>query len=289
MSASRPSPATIERVAFKTSRLAEFCSERELVAQTGHRSREWPLVILKELADNAIDACEDKELAPEIDISVSTETGEIVVADNGPGIPAEVVKDVLDYSSRVSSREAYVSPTRGAQGNALKTLVAMPFALHGNRGTVIVEAKGVRHTITFRVDQLRQAPVIDHQQTDIPNQKGTRVIIRWPELARLMPKRVFYKLPTTSAGSTRTSRSGSNGMAPSGSIGCHRIPPGKSGVPARQHLPTGMICSGYSVISRPMSPAIRTAATIGLFANLSARSAASPARQSKSSFSTIPG
>src|SRR5437868_10760346 len=30
---------------------------------------------------------------------------------------------------RVSSREAYVSPTRGAQGNALQTLLVMGFAL----------------------------------------------------------------------------------------------------------------------------------------------------------------
>jgi len=31
----------IERVAFTTSRLADYCSEKELVAQTGHESREW--------------------------------------------------------------------------------------------------------------------------------------------------------------------------------------------------------------------------------------------------------
>ena len=52
----RPSP-TLQRVAFKTSRLAEFCSRRELVAQTGHQVCDWPLVILKELTDNAIDVC----------------------------------------------------------------------------------------------------------------------------------------------------------------------------------------------------------------------------------------
>jgi hypothetical protein len=38
---------TLKRVAFKTSRLAEFCSRRELVAQTGHQVRDWPLVILR--------------------------------------------------------------------------------------------------------------------------------------------------------------------------------------------------------------------------------------------------
>jgi hypothetical protein len=31
----------IERVAFTTSRLMEFCTEKELVAQTGHESYEW--------------------------------------------------------------------------------------------------------------------------------------------------------------------------------------------------------------------------------------------------------
>ena len=60
--------------------------------------------------------------------------------DNGPGIPADVVEDILDFSVRVSSREAYVSPTRGAQGNALKTIVAMPFVLDGHRGLIEIEA-----------------------------------------------------------------------------------------------------------------------------------------------------
>jgi hypothetical protein len=36
----------IERVAFTTSRLMEFCTEKELVAQTGHESGKWPLVVI---------------------------------------------------------------------------------------------------------------------------------------------------------------------------------------------------------------------------------------------------
>jgi hypothetical protein len=107
MSDGRNRPArTLQRVAFKTSRLAEFCSTRERVAQTGHAIAEWPLVILKELTDNAIDICEEKDIAPEIAVSVSTEEGTITVADYGPGIPPQTVIDVLDYSVRVSSREA---------------------------------------------------------------------------------------------------------------------------------------------------------------------------------------
>jgi hypothetical protein len=47
----KPEPK-LTRVAFKVSRLMEFCSERELENQTGHSVYEWPLVVVKELIDS---------------------------------------------------------------------------------------------------------------------------------------------------------------------------------------------------------------------------------------------
>jgi hypothetical protein len=70
----------LTRVAFRVSRLMEFCSERELQNQTGHSVYEWPLVIAKELIDNGLDACEEAEVPPEIQIVVEKDT--IVVQDN---------------------------------------------------------------------------------------------------------------------------------------------------------------------------------------------------------------
>src|SRR5204862_6857396 len=80
-----------------------------------------------------------------------------------PRYPPGTITSVLDYSVRVSSREAYCSPTRDAQGNALKTLIAMPFALDGASGEVLIETKGIRHQIRFDVDHLRQEPRILHE------------------------------------------------------------------------------------------------------------------------------
>ena len=114
----------LTRVAFRVSRLMEFCGERELVNQTGHAVWAWPLVLVKELFDNALDACEEDEVAPEIEIIIDKD-GTVTIIDNANGIATETIEAVLDYSIRVSSREAYVSPTRGAQGNALKTILAM--------------------------------------------------------------------------------------------------------------------------------------------------------------------
>ena len=47
-------------------------------------------VIVKELVDNALDACEEAGIAPEIDIRV--DAAGITVADNGPGLPAETIE-----------------------------------------------------------------------------------------------------------------------------------------------------------------------------------------------------
>ena len=172
----------LQRETFRTSRLLDFASEKELIVRTGHCPAKWPLVVLKELVDNAIDACEEADIAPSIVITADR-TG-ITVADNGPGIPAETVRSVLDFTVRVSSREAYISPTRGAQGNALKTIVAMPYVIDGERGAIEIEARGVRHAITFEVDHVRQEPVIRHEQTQSEVKKGTVVRVPWRNLAR---------------------------------------------------------------------------------------------------------
>jgi DNA topoisomerase VI subunit B len=172
----------LNRTTFATSRLLDFCSKKELTAQTGHPPAEWPLVILKELLDNALDACEDAGTPPVIGVHVGG--GCVTVTDNGPGIPPETVQGVLDPAVRVSSREAYVSPTRGAQGNALKTLIAMPYALDGSEGRVEVSARGLTHRITYRVDRIRQEPVIVHEREEGPAQPGTKIRIVWPDSAR---------------------------------------------------------------------------------------------------------
>jgi DNA topoisomerase VI subunit B len=178
----RPFPR-LDRTTFTTSRLLDFFTDKELTTQTGHGLYDWPLVAVKELFDNSLDACEEADVPPAITVTVDQHG--ITVTDNGPGIPAETIEGAMDFDVRVSSRDGYVSPTRGAQGNALKTLLAMPFVLDGNAGTVEIAARGQRHRIDVQVDHIEQAPRIVRTTTqDSKCKKGTSVTIRWPDSAR---------------------------------------------------------------------------------------------------------
>ena len=143
----------LERTTFETSRAAEYFDARQLSTLTGVGTSHFASVCLKELVDNSLDACETAGVAPEISVEARNEQGAIrlAVSDNGPGIPPEVVRKVLDYNIRVSDKAAYRSPTRGAQGNALKTIIGIPYAL-GVREPRTITACGVRHTIRPWVD-----------------------------------------------------------------------------------------------------------------------------------------
>lgn len=167
----------LDRTTFTVSRQLDFLSEKELTLQCGYGPEEWPLVIAKELVDNALDALEEQGVEPRIVVSV--DEGGITVADNGSGVPAEVVESVLDFSVRVSSREAYIAPDRGAQGNALKTIVAMPFVLDGEEGRVDVQGGGVLNEITLSVDRIRQQPQVEIARTT--GRTGSFVRVHWPQ------------------------------------------------------------------------------------------------------------
>jgi hypothetical protein len=178
----------IERVAFTTSRLMEFCTEKELVAQTGHESDLWLSVIIKELVDNAIDACEEAGTAPVVKVAITTgskrKPARIVIEDNGPGIPGQTIAGIIDYNVRVSSREAYISPTRGRQGNALKTILPMAYVLDdsNNKGETWIEARGIKHRIRFSVNQIKQEPIVRDFKTKSRRRTGTRITVFWPEV-----------------------------------------------------------------------------------------------------------
>jgi DNA topoisomerase VI subunit B len=154
----------------------DFFSQKELVTQIGHDVGDWPLCILKELIDNSLDACEEADVAPVIDITA--DAGRIKVSDNGPGLPESTLQGAMDFTIRTSNREAYVAPDRGQQGNALKTLIPMPLVVDPQHGKLIIEAHNKRHVISCAYDPISQRPLIKGDVTTRRTQ-GTTVSIEW--------------------------------------------------------------------------------------------------------------
>jgi hypothetical protein len=100
----------ITRVPFTVSRLMEFCIKRELVNQTGHDVWDWPLVVVKELTDNALDEAEEAGIAPVVEVEVTD--NKIAISDNCRGIPAAIIERVLDATAQ-GATEAATSREKG--------------------------------------------------------------------------------------------------------------------------------------------------------------------------------
>jgi DNA topoisomerase VI subunit B len=138
----------LNRQTFTVSRESEFFNERSLTVQIGLPTAYWLQMIIKELLDNSLDACEESGILPEIIVSVDGDNRDVItVQDNGNGITPEVITKILDFTSTTSDKAAYASPTRGSQGNALKTILAIPYVLSEGKkdSRVVIESQGIRH------------------------------------------------------------------------------------------------------------------------------------------------
>ena len=147
------------RIHHTISRDMEFFKESELTMRIGHAPELWGLALLKELIDNALDAAEQTGMPA---VGVTLEDDCFIVADNGPGIPDDVITRSLDYSTRTSDGLLYAGPSRGQLGNALKTVWAASFVRFGASGVVVENARN-QHDILVTLDEYRQGPEIKHE------------------------------------------------------------------------------------------------------------------------------
>ncbi|WP_152627390.1 ATP-binding protein [Streptacidiphilus melanogenes] len=166
---------------FSTPRNTEFVTVGGLEKQTGQPEWRFGAVVIKELLDNALDAAETASARPDVALHVAWAGGValVTVTDNGAGIPAAVVERLLDFNVNVSDKEAVRSPTRGLQGNAMKTLLGMPHAL-GVDAPVVIDACGMRHMLTVSLDPGRSL-VTQHTTTPSSRTTGTSVTVALPE------------------------------------------------------------------------------------------------------------
>ncbi len=163
------------------SQSSDFIRLEGLQKLTNVTAHDWDLYILKELVDNALDADEmvqHENGSPSIRVVMEYDrqgNGLRVTVTNRALFPLEYVGDLFDLEKRVSVKDYYNHPTRGAQGNALKTILGIPYALHYrflsdyklDEVPLAITCRDRRVEIRLDVDELKQSvSVITEEETE---------------------------------------------------------------------------------------------------------------------------
>lgn len=144
------------------------------------------LTTLKEAVDNSLDACEEADILPDVEVRIrridkgsskSADLIEIVVEDNGPGIDAGDLAQVFgEYLA--SSKFGRGQCTRGQQGIGISAATTWAQLTNAAGVKVLTKTKGMRKALqaTIDVDIKGNKGIVKNKETvdwDKPN--GTRV------------------------------------------------------------------------------------------------------------------
>ncbi len=165
-----PSSTLAQQLAAKQREIsvAEFFERNRQILGFDNPQRAL-LTAVKEAVDNALDACEEAGILPEIEVQISKdETGpdryRVSVTDNGPGILRRVIPDVfgrLLYGSRFHAHRQ----SRGQQGMGISAAVlyAGLTTARPARITSKVAEDEAAHVVEIRIDTQRNLPAIERE------------------------------------------------------------------------------------------------------------------------------
>jgi len=155
------------------------------------------ITTIKEAVDNALDACEEAQVLPDIFISikkVSNDIFRIIVEDNGPGIvPAQVpfVFGKLLYGSRFHQ----IRQTRGQQGIGISAAVLYA-QLTSGVPTIVISRTGAKES-AYRCEiqikiETNEPDIISQQPFEWDRIHGTRVQIEFKSTMTAKKKLLEY-------------------------------------------------------------------------------------------------
>lgn len=181
-----PGTKTAEEMATKQRDISVaefFAKNRHLLGFDNPRKA--LLTTVKEAVDNALDACEEAGIRPDLYVEIQPVKGEddrfrVIVEDNGPGIVKEQIGKIfakLLYGSKFHS----LRQSRGQQGIGISA-AGMYGQLTTGKPMFITSRIGKKHPahrVELRIDTAKNQPEILKEQ-DIPDwesEHGTRVEI----------------------------------------------------------------------------------------------------------------
>jgi DNA topoisomerase-6 subunit B len=134
------------------------------------------LTAIREAVDNALDACEEARIFPEVLVELeeleapaqgsSSSRYRVRIEDNGPGIPKPELGKIfakLLYGSKFHR----LKQSRGQQGIGISAAVMYGQMTTGEPSTVVSKLKGSRaHKVRLFIDTAKNAPKIDAEGVD---------------------------------------------------------------------------------------------------------------------------
>ena len=142
------------------------------------------ITTIKEAVDNALDACEEAEVLPDIEIEVrrtGPETFRVAVEDNGPGIVPENVPFVfgkLLYGSRFHQ----IRQSRGQQGIGISAAVLYAQLTTGLPAVITTRTGALEpaHHFALRIRvETNEPEILEHVEVEWDRTHGTRVEIEF--------------------------------------------------------------------------------------------------------------
>lgn len=140
-----------------------FRNIETLCQKAGVHRQFIPLLVVKELVDNALDATGDCDLELVDDYSFR-------VTDNGPGIDPDWIHEYFSINRPMISSKLLRIPSRGALGNGLRVVTG---AVIATGGSLTVTTRGLTYRILPQDDGTSKTELIG---TD--SHKGTSILVR---------------------------------------------------------------------------------------------------------------
>ncbi|MBW2971331.1 DNA topoisomerase VI subunit B [Candidatus Woesearchaeota archaeon] len=161
--------------------VAEFFSRNRHLLGFDNASKAL-LTTIKEAVDNSLDACEEAEILPELEvqaIDMSQDRFKIIVEDNGPGIVKQQIPKIfakLLYGSKFFK----LSQSRGQQGIGISASVMYGQLTTGRpaRITSKISKDAPAHYYELFIDTKTNKPeIIKEEQVEWQKQHGTKIEI----------------------------------------------------------------------------------------------------------------
>ena len=177
------------REVLETRRESEYFTREGLRTLTGLPEPKWIFAIFKELMDNALDAVNEVD-NKRIDLIKDRDNGLLTIFDSGGGIPEKILDSIYDFSVYVSSKRDFRTPTRGSQGNALKTVIAICHLKDLDLGFITQGKK-----ISYEVNRPKlEAGIVEFSKTIEKDDSGKAGGVRVTGFEKVEEEKIFEEV-----------------------------------------------------------------------------------------------